>query len=177
MRGVRVSVNASARGRALAAVQSRGDGAGSGMIRRGPRRFKAARVFCCVAIILVKPPERRLWARKREDRRAFFARRSSFRCFCVLTSGIGNREGPGECGSRLVEKPFHPPAFARGGTPGLGRCFGLCHALWLLTDFDAHVLVVEAQGDGSVQPCLDAQLRTTHPCSHLVCICLVFLYA
>jgi len=66
----------SVKGRAPADAPSRGDGAGSGVIGCDPRRFIAARVFGCLAIMLVKSPERRLGASKREDRRAVFARRS-----------------------------------------------------------------------------------------------------
>src|SRR3954452_23685068 len=73
---VRVSVIASARGRAQADAQSRGDGAGSGVIGGDPCGLAAVRVFCFSEIILVKSSERRLWASKRENRRAMFARRS-----------------------------------------------------------------------------------------------------
>src|SRR3954470_7377885 len=73
---VRVSVIASARGRAQADAQSRGDGAGSGVIGGDPCGLAAVRGFCFSEIILVKSSERRLWASKRENRRAMFARRS-----------------------------------------------------------------------------------------------------
>jgi hypothetical protein len=71
--GVDGRVMVSARGRARADAQSRSDGRGSAVIGTRPRRKPG---FVFDGITVVNAPERRLWAIKREDRRALLARRS-----------------------------------------------------------------------------------------------------
>jgi hypothetical protein len=66
----------SARGRARTDAQSRSDGRGSAVIGNEPRRKPG---FLFVQIIVVDAPERRLWAIKREDSRAAFARLSEWK--------------------------------------------------------------------------------------------------
>lgn len=66
----------SARGRAQADAQSRSDGRGSAVIGERPRHRPG---FFIAQITVVNAPEQRLWAIKREDRRAAFARRSELR--------------------------------------------------------------------------------------------------
>jgi hypothetical protein len=71
-----VRVNVSTRGRAQADAQSRSDGRGSAVIGNEPR-WKPG--FFIASISVVNVPEQRLWAVKREDGRAVFARLSEWK--------------------------------------------------------------------------------------------------
>ncbi len=111
----------SARGRAQADAQSRCDGAGSGVIGSDPRQLRRCEGLFLSEIILVKSPERRLWASKREDRRALFARRSLLSRSLFSTGRIGNGDRLSQRRGGLFKEAFHPAAPLRCSAARLAR--------------------------------------------------------
>ena len=81
-------VMASARGRARADAQSRSDGRGSVTDRQDKNPRGPLGGFCFLRIRAVNAPERRLWAIRREDRRAAVARRSELTLFQSKVSRV-----------------------------------------------------------------------------------------
>ena len=100
----------SARGRAQADAQNRGDGAGSGVIGKKPSGV--TRGFFMCAIMRVELSSFGFWAFKREVSRAQLPGFPN--CSLVSAGGVGDRNGFAQLWTCGFVVALHPLAFASG---------------------------------------------------------------